>query len=170
VLTKVKVLLPSAGVVVTLVLLILGSKEAPTVKQDFPPPVAPAIGLCDAINAPATVLLGGLMLLTRSTHYQQMLSRAPIPQIVFLGAVVLLWFVVGIEVELLLTKTVSASYRLLGAGVAIPIVIALVPFGIEAWRQGQAMLSLGCAAWSAVLALFCVIHLMRITALHIKAR
>jgi len=165
-----RLLLPSAGVAVALVLLILGSKEAPTVQQDFPPFVAPAIGVCEGINAPATVLLGGLMLLMHSIHLEQALSRLPIPQIVPLTAVALLWFVVAIEVDLRLAKRVSAAHRVAAAGLALAITVVLVPFGIETWRQGQTALAFGCGAWSAVLTFFYTIDLIRLAASRIKAR
>ena len=153
-LTRVKALLPVSGIVVALILLMVGSKEVPSVRQDFPPWVAPATGLCESINAPATLLLGGLMLLAHSLHFEQTFSRAPIPQMIFLGGVALLWFVVSIEVKQRLTKTPSTTYRLVAAGLATAVVVALVPLGIEAWRQEQAALALGCVAWSAVLTVF----------------
>ncbi|MGA9509810.1 MAG: hypothetical protein WBV55_14440 [Candidatus Sulfotelmatobacter sp.] len=160
--TRAKVLLPVSGIAVALLFGIVASLQRPTALQDNSPFVAPAIELCEAINAPATLLLGGLLLLAHSIHFELEFSRTPIPQIFFLVAVALLWFVMGLEVDQRLTKMSLAGHRVAAASVAIAVVVALVWFGVAAWRQEQATLTLGCAAWSTALALFYCIDLARL--------
>jgi hypothetical protein len=127
--TRAKVLLPLSGIAVALLLGVVGSRQRPTGLQDDSPFVAPAIGVCEAINDPATLLLGALLLfLAHSIHFELGFSRTPIPQIFFLGAVALLWFAIGIEVDLRLTKKTLAGHRVVAASVAIAVIVALAWF------------------------------------------
>jgi len=159
-LTRTTTLLPASGIVVALTLLEIGSKQVPTVLLDSPPFVAPATELCWAINAPAALLLGGLLMLAHSFRFWQ---------VVFLSGVGLLWFIVGLEVELRLTKTPSTRHRLVAALLATTLVVALVSVGVVAWRQDQVGFSIGCAAWSAVVALFYGFDLLRFTVSRIQS-
>ena len=161
-LTTVKVLLPVAQIVVAVILVTLGSKQVPTVVQDSPPFVAPATKLCESINTPATLLVGGLMILAHSSHLEQSLSQTPIPHTVFWGGVALLWFIVGLEGELLLKKRSSARHRLVAACMAITLAVATALFGVTAWQQGEVALTIGFATWSSVLILFYGTDLIRL--------
>jgi len=71
---------------------------------------------------------------------------------VFLGSVALLWFIVAKEIEVQLTKTASVRHRLVAAGIATVMTVALVTTEIAAWEQ-QVSLAVGCTVWSAVLML-----------------
>lgn len=74
---------------------------------------------------------------------------------ILLGGIALLWFVVGLEVDLRLTKTLAARHRVVAASVAIVVIAALVWLGVAGWsRQEQFALTIGCAVWSAALTLF----------------
>jgi hypothetical protein len=168
-LTRPKVLLPLSGIVVSLSLLIVGSKQVPIVLQDSPPFVAPATQLCSSINAPASFLLAGLVTLAESLHCEQIFLGTPRFQIAFLVVVAVLWFVVGFEVELRLTKAPSAKHRLVAASVAASVALILMPSGIATWQQDQVMLSIGCVAWSAALTLFFGVDLTRLTISRLKA-
>jgi hypothetical protein len=168
-LTRPKVMLPLSGVVVSLTLLIVGSKQVPTVLQDSPPFVAPATQLCSSINAPASLVLAGLVTLAESFHFEQIFLGTPRFQIAFLVVAAVLWFVVGLEVELRLTKAPSAKHRLLAASVAASVASVLMACGVAAWHQDQVMLSIGCAAWSAGLILFYGVDLTRLTISRMQA-
>jgi hypothetical protein len=161
-LNRPKVLLPLAGSVVSLTVLIAGSKQVPTVLQNSPPFVPLATQLCSSINAPASLLLAGLVTLAESFHFGKIFLGTPRFQIAFAVVVAVLWFVVGLEVELRLTRTPSTTHRLVAALLAATLLVALVPFGVAAWRQGQVALSIGCAAWSAVVTLLYGVDLTRL--------
>jgi hypothetical protein len=166
--TRAKVLLPAFGIAVALILGIVASQQRATGLQDSQPFVAPARRLCESINAPATLWLGGLVLLAHSIHLD-LSWPPPIPEILFLGGIALLWFVVGLEVELRLTKTPSAMHRVVAASVAIAVAVALVPVGVAAWQE-QVALSIGCAVWSAALTLFYCTDLARLVVWRVLAR
>lgn len=169
-LTRTTILLPASGILVALTLLEIGTKQVPTILVDSPPFVAPATELCCAINAPVALLLGGLLMLAHSIRFEQIILGTPTWQAVFLGGVGLLWFIVGFEVELRLTKTPSRRHRLVAALLATTLVVALVPIGVVAWRQDQVWLSVGCVTWSAVVALFYGFDLTRLAVSRIQAR
>ena len=92
------------------------------------------------------------MALAHSVHFEEMVARTPIWQAVFLGSVALLWLIVAKQIEAQLTKTAPVRHRLVAAGIATAMTVALVTTGIAAWEQ-QVSLAVGCTVWSAVLML-----------------
>lgn len=164
--TRAKALLPVLGITVALILRIVASQERQTGLQDSPPSIAPAMAFCESLNAPATLLLGALLLLIHTVHVYEILSSRAILEMLFHGGVALLWFVVGLEVDLRTTRSVSARHRGFAASIAVVVIVALVWLGVAAYRQEQVALTMGCAAWSAALALFSCTDMIRLWCIH----
>lgn len=160
--TRTKLWLPVFGVAIAVILNMIGRYQAPTVVQDFPPAVAPAISLCASINAPATLLLGTAFLVAHSIHAEEGFSRALIPHLLFYGGVALLWLFVGFEIDLRRTNVPSPKHRVIVASAAITVATALASFGFPAWRQGYIALTMGNAIWSAALSLFYIADVIRL--------
>lgn len=154
-------MLPVSGIAVAFILRMVATLQRPTGLQDSQPFVAPAMRLCESINAPAMLLLGALILPAHAIHAEVFLSISAL-ETLFLCGVALLWFVVGLVVDLRTTKTVSARHRRVAASAAVVVIVALVWLGVAAYRQEQVALTMGCAAWSAALALFSCIDLIRL--------
>lgn len=148
--TRLVLLLPAVQVLLAIVLLVAGSRQKPSVLQDFPPFVAPATKVCQAINAPVLPLEGGLIALSQRAGIDLGSHQTRVWELCFLAGVVFLWFLAGLEIESQLHQR-RTRWRALVDCVAICIGVALLFFALAAWRQAESILTVGSAAWSIVL-------------------
>jgi len=166
--SKLKVILPAVQVLAAIVLLALGSHEVPSVMQDSPPFVPPAVKLCEAINAPAVLAEVGLAVFFQRVHLNPGLSRI-ISDTCLLGSVALLWFLVAVTVDLHLRTFVTPA-RVLTDCIAMLLGVALALFAVAASRQEETLLMVGSATWSTALTLASGADLLRCLVLSRKER
>jgi len=163
---RLKLMVPVIQVVIAVGLLTLGSQQVPTVKDD-PPFVPRAAKLCYGINAPVALWQVGLAVLLQKTHLKLGHSQRAVSDACLLGGVALLWFLVGLTVELRLRNIVIAA-RLFVDCTAVILGVALAPFAVAAWKQDEMFLVLGFGTWSAVLVLAWALDLARCVTLTLQ--
>src|ERR1700685_3858555 len=133
---KLKLILPVIQVVIAGGLLILGSRQVPTVMQDDPPFVPSAVNLCYAINAPVAVWEVGFAVLLQKTHLRLGRSQRTASDAFLLGGVASLWFLIIPTVELQLRTFVTPA-RLLSDIAAFVFGVFLAFLAVAAWKRGE---------------------------------
>jgi hypothetical protein len=151
--------LAGTQVVLAVVLLTVGRRQVPQIAQDSPIFVGPAARIGVAINAPAALLEGALASLVHSAGVTLRFDEK-LWGLCYFAGVAILWFLVGLEIEHRSQKR-DTRLRVFVGSLAIGVGIILVFFAFTAWRQGDAILSSGAAAWALVLIGFYGLELAR---------
>jgi hypothetical protein len=154
------VVLPIIQTLLAIGLLLIGSHQEPTVVQDSPPFVPPAVKICEGLNAPASLLAFGVVSLLSKTKLLGFPQRN-VWDVAFLVSIALIWFTVGREFETRQDTLVSRRLRLLLDCCGIAAAILLAWFGVEAWHQDELALAIGGGIWFLALTLFYGIRLGR---------
>ena len=184
---KIRFILPVVQVALAILLMVLARREMPP--QHYCTVQMPTVGLvCMGINAPATLFrfaVGAVLPLYKLERSPRPLPAFGTEQLLFLGAVIALWYVVGrwLDKRLAGKMSTTAIRRwpgvLVGAGLAlfgVPLVVIAVEgiqscssrFGTLSNPLGSLTAAMLALAWGMTLT---VVSIVRITkAIRMRAR
>ena len=156
-----KIILPLLQIFFAAIVLIFPHYRSPKYIDDSHPFVPLAVTICQAINAPASLMAVGLTTLSEKAHLQFGMSLIALMRLYFFCGILIVWFLVGLEFDSRPLVSTFARPQLLRDCVALIVVIVLALFATTALRQGEMILGVGSLVWCVLLALYYGTDLLR---------